>query len=122
MSPVPVGQILLPAFTAEDQGSSLVSAIAEDAWLVIPFLLGFMFFSNRSMVEQTVWRWCQSILQRGSVGVEKAVLDRRDSTSTSTDDSDGESVQYDLEYSNEFCAELSAIRSEILRERGSVIA
>lgn len=120
-----------PALIAEDQGmdSGLLAAIGDDAWLVIPFALGFIVFGSPwgKVLDQMMHRLYSafglrevglpSTLNARLAGAWPAKADDQTAPRSPTSGVP-ERATVDVEYLTVH-SELSAIRSEILRERGS---
>jgi hypothetical protein len=116
---------------AEDQDvdQGLLFALGDDAWLIIPFALGFIAFGSpwSKIFEQMIHRALFAIGLSKEIGLPSSMSARLTSplSSQAKEDSSpnartptGERLTVDVEYLSVH-SELSAIRSEILRERGS---
>jgi len=123
------------ALGADDQGADqlgIFGAIGEDAWLFIPFAVGFLFFSSDwgKLFERMMWRFYHATNFKEGAGLPSTLSARlasafggraqkepADSADPRGPDPERPSVEYIAVHN-----ELSAIRSEILRERGSLSA
>jgi len=120
-----------PALGAVDQGANqgLLDAIGDDAWLIIPFVLGFIAFGSPwgKLFEQMMGRFCDAcgfskeagLPSTWSARLAGAFESRAPKEDLSSAGAQPELVTIDVEYLA-VSSELSAIRSEILRERGSI--
>jgi len=118
-----------PALIAEDQDfdQGVLSAIGDDAWLIIPFALGFIAFGSpwSKIFDQMIHRVLMAFGLAKEIGLPSMTARLAGHDSQAKEDASpnarsptGERLTVDVEYMSVH-SELSAIRSEILRERGS---
>lgn len=119
-----------PALLAEDQDvdQGLLYALGDDAWLIIPFALGFIAFGSpwSKIFDQMINRVLYAIGLSKEIGLPSMSArltsplssQAKEDSSPNARSPTGERLTVDVEYLSVH-SELSAIRSEILRERGS---